>query len=72
MVFMRDGGAKQGHDAVAQHLIHRTLEAVHSVHHVVQGRVQQPLGSFRVEAADELRRVLEVSKEDRHLLAFAF
>ena len=72
MVFMRDGGAKQGHDAVAQHLIHGALEAVHRIHHALKGRVQQPLGGFRVYAADELCRVLEVGKEDRHLLAFAF
>jgi hypothetical protein len=72
MVFMGDGGAKQGHDAVAQHLIHRPLEAVHGVHHMAEGRVQQSLGGFRVYAADELRRVLEIGEEDRHLLAFAF
>ena len=72
MVFMRDGGAKQGHDAVAQHLIDGALEAVYRVHHALQGRVQQLLSDFRVKAADDLRRVLEVRKEHRHLLAFAF
>ena len=53
VVFVGNGGAKQGHDAVAQHLIHRALEAVHGVHHALQGRVEQALGGFRVEAADE-------------------
>jgi hypothetical protein len=39
---------------------------------MAEGRVQQPLGGFRVKAADELRRVLEVGKEDCHLFALAF
>ena len=45
---------------------------MHGVHHAVQGRVEQLLGSFRIEAADELRRVFDVGKQDRHLFAFAF
>jgi hypothetical protein len=39
---------------------------------VLKGRVQQPLGGFRVKAADELRRVLEVGKEYGDLLALTF
>jgi hypothetical protein len=52
VVFVRHGCAKQGHDAVAQYLIHRALVAVHGVHHVVQGGVQEGLGLFGVEVAD--------------------
>ena len=50
---MDNGRAKQGHNAVAQHLVYGALEAVHSVHHVLQGRVQQPLGDFWIEATNE-------------------
>jgi hypothetical protein len=45
---------------------------VHGVHHDVQRRVQKPAGLFRVEALDQLGRAFEVSKQHRHLFAFAF
>ena len=64
-------GHRQGRHAVARHLIYRALEAVHGGHHMVQGRVEELLRSFRDQAADEFGGVLEVSKEDGHLLAFA-
>ena len=72
VVFVGNGGAKQGHDAVAQHLVHRALEAVHGVHHAVDGWIEELLGGFRVEVADELRGVFEIGKEHRDLLALAF
>src|SRR2546428_2629216 len=50
----------------------RALEAVHSVHHVVQGGVQELLRSFGIQATDEFGGILEIGKEHRHLLAFAF
>ena len=72
MVFVGNGGAKQGHNAVAEHLVHRALEAVHGVHHAVQGRIEELLGGFGIEAADEFGGVFEVGKEHRDLLALAF
>jgi hypothetical protein len=72
VVFMGYGGAKQGHDAVTQHLIHRALEAVHGVHHVSQGRIKELLGGFGVEVADEFGGAFEIGKQHRHLLALAF
>jgi hypothetical protein len=48
-------GPKQGHNAVAQHLVDGTLIAVHRVHHGVQGRIQKLLGDFGVEATDEFQ-----------------
>ena len=47
VILMGHGRAKQRHDAVAQHLVHRALVAVHGVHHDVQGRVQELLGLLR-------------------------
>ena len=38
----------------------------------MEGRIEELLGSFRVEAADEFRRVFEIGKEHGDLLAFAF
>ncbi len=72
VVFMGNGRAKQGHDAIAQHLVHRALIAVHGVHHVVQGRVQELLGRFGVEVADQLGGAFEVGKQHGDLLALAF
>jgi hypothetical protein len=72
MVLVGNGGAKEGHNAVAEHLVDGTLEAVHSVHHVVEGGIEELLGGFGIEAPDKLRRVLEVGKEHGDLLALAF
>jgi hypothetical protein len=69
---MGNGSAKEGHDAVAQHLVHRAFKAVYGVHHAVDGRVQKLLGGFRVEVFDQLGRVFDVGKQHGHLLAFAF
>ena len=69
---MGNGGPEQGHDAVAQHLVDGALEAVHGVHHVVEGGIEELLGGFGVEAPDQLGRVLQVGKQHRDLLALAF
>ena len=63
---------KQGHNAIAQHLVHRALEAVYGVHHAMQGRVQEFLRRFGIEAFDQLGRVFDIGKQHRDLLAFAF
>ena len=51
VVLMGQRRPEEGHDAVAQHLVHRALEAVHGVHHSVQGGIEELLGGFRVEVA---------------------
>jgi hypothetical protein len=56
----------------AQYLVHRTLEAVHGVHHQVQRRVEEPPGLLRVEVPDQVGRAFEVGKQHRDLLALAF
>ena len=72
VVFVGQRRPEQRHDAITEHLVHRTLIAVHGLHHGVQGRVQDGPGLFRVEVADQLRRALEVGKQHRDLLALAF
>jgi replicative DNA helicase len=67
-----NGGAEQGHDAVAQHLVDGALEAVDGVHHQPKGRIEELLGGFGVEALDKPGRVLEVGEEDGDLFALAF
>jgi hypothetical protein len=68
VVFVGNGGAKQGHDAIAEHLVDGALEAVHGVHHAVDGRIEELLGGFGIETTDEFRRVLEIGKEHGDLL----
>jgi hypothetical protein len=69
---MGNGRPEEGHDAIAQHLVHRALEAVHGVHHVVQGRVQKPLRRFGVKALDQFGGIFNVGEQDSDLLALAF
>ena len=45
---------------------------MHRLHHVVNGGIEELLRGFGVEVPDQLRRVLDVGKQDRHLFAFAF
>ena len=49
MVFVGHRRPEQGHDAIAQHLVHGAFVAVHRVHHDMQRRIQQCLGRFRIE-----------------------
>src|SRR5438093_11345255 len=53
MGFMGNGRAKQGHNTVAEHLIDSALEAVHSVHHAVDGWIEQLLGGFGIKTPDD-------------------
>ena len=48
MVFMRDGGAEQGKDAIPKSLRHIALIAMHCIHHDVQSRIDNGAGFFRI------------------------
>jgi hypothetical protein len=65
-------GAEERHDAIAQDLVHRAFVAVDRVHHALQRGIQEALGGFGVEVADELRRALKIGKQHGHLFALAF
>ena len=56
MVFMSQRRAEQGHDAVAQHLIHRSLVVMDRVHHVLDHRVEEPPGLLGILIGQELER----------------
>ena len=47
VVFMGQWRAEQGHEAIAQNLVHGALEAMHGLHHGVQRRVQEAAGRLR-------------------------
>jgi hypothetical protein len=66
---MGDRRTEEGHDAIAQHLVHRALKAVHGLHHAAQGRVQELLGGLRVDISDQFGRVFDIGEQHRDLLA---
>ena len=59
VVFVGNRRTKQGHESVAEHLIHRTLEAVHRGHHMMESWIEELLGSFgsrpRTSSVESLR-----------------
>ncbi len=71
MVFMGDRRSEQRHNAVPQHLVHRALVAMDSLHHDMDCRLQELLSGFGVEVLDQLGRVLDVGEKDSNLLALA-
>jgi hypothetical protein len=72
MVFMRQGRAKQRHDAVTHDLVHGALKAVHGFHHALQHRIEELAGLLRVAVSQQFHGAFEVGKEHGHELALAF
>jgi hypothetical protein len=69
VIFMGNGGTKEGKDAIAQSLRHIPLVAMHGVHHEVQRGVDNRSCVFRVESFDERRGAFEIGKERGDRLA---
>src|SRR5207247_3943034 len=63
MVFVGDGGAKEGKDAIAGGLRHIALVAMDRVHHELKGGIDQAAGIFRIEVFNEIHRALDIGKE---------
>ena len=72
MIFVREWGAEERHNAIAQHLVDGAFVAVHGVHHALQRGIEELLGGFGVEVGDQLHGAFEVGKQHGDLLAFAF
>jgi hypothetical protein len=53
VIFVRHGRTKQGHDAIAQHLVHRPFKAVYGVHHALQRRIEEGLGRFGIQVTNQ-------------------
>jgi len=70
-VLVGDGGAEEGHDAVAEHVVDRALVAVDGVHHQRDGGVHQPPRLLEVDSFQQLHRAAEVREQRRHLLALS-
>ena len=69
MVFVGDGSAKEGEDAVAGGLHDEALIAMDRVHHQLQGRIDEAPGRFGIEAFNQGGGVFDVSKEGGNGLA---
>ena len=72
MILMSNGGAKERHDAVPHDLIDRPLVAVHGGHHVCQDRIEELPSLLGIALGQQFHGTLQVRKQHRHLLAFAF
>jgi hypothetical protein len=72
VVFMRNRGAKERHDAIAHDLIDRPFIAVHGLHHACEDGIEEGPGFFRVAVGQQLHRSLQIGKQNRHLFALAF
>jgi hypothetical protein len=51
---MGDGGSKQRHNAIAQHLVDGPLEAMHSIHQAFEDRVEELPGFLGVALGEQL------------------
>ena len=71
MIFVRQRGAEQGHDAVAHHLVDGALVVVDRFHHALEHRIQELARLLRVAIGQQLHRAFEVREQHGHLLALA-
>ena len=69
---MGNGGAKQGHDAIAQDLVDGALVAMHGVHHASRAGSRSCWAASGSRSRDQFRRAFEVGKQHRDLFALAF
>ena len=72
VVLVRNRRTEQGHDPVALHPVDGALVAADGVDHRVERRTQPQFRFFRVEVLDQIRRTLDVSEQNRDLLALTF
>jgi len=72
MILQRERGAEQRHDAVAHHLIHRSLVAVHRLDHFLQHRIEHRAGFLGVAIGKQLHRSFEIGEQDGDLFSLAF
>jgi hypothetical protein len=72
MIFMGERRPKEGHDAVAQHLIDRPLVAVHGLHHPFEDGIEDGPRLLWVAVGQQLHGAFEIGEEHCDLLALAF
>jgi hypothetical protein len=65
VVLLGQWGAEERHDAVAHHLGHRALVAVHGLHHALQHRVQHFACLLGVALGEQLEHHREAERHQR-------
>jgi hypothetical protein len=63
---------EEGHDPIAEELVHRALVAVNFGQHHLKGAIHQAMDFFRVEPFRERGEARDIHEENRHLLALPF
>jgi len=71
MVLVRDGRAEEGHEAVAQELVHGPLVAVDLGEHQLEGAIHELVDVLRVETLGQCGEARDVHEEDGDELALA-
>jgi hypothetical protein len=71
VVFVAQWRAEERHDPIAHHLVHRPLEAMDGIHHVLEHRIEDLPRLFGVAVSQQFHRAPEIGEEYRDLLAFA-
>jgi hypothetical protein len=72
MIFMRQRGAEQRHDAVAHDLIHGALVLMNRGHHPLKHRVEELARLLGIAIGQQLHGAFQIGKQDRDLFAFTF
>jgi hypothetical protein len=72
VVLVRDGRSEQGHEAIAEELVHGSLQAMDFRERQLEERVEQAVHGLRAKTLRELCRVRHVTEQDGHLLALTF
>jgi hypothetical protein len=72
VVLVRDRGAEERHDAVAEELVDRALVTVDRLEHDLERPVDDRVDVFGIEPLGHRREAGDVGEHDRHLLALAF
>ena len=71
VVLVGERRAEERHDAVAHHLVHGALVAVHRLHHPLEHRIEQAARLLGIPIGEQLHRALEIGEQHRDLLALA-
>src|SRR6266542_2806185 len=72
MILMRQRRTKEGHNSVAQNMIHRAFVPMHFFHHVLDHSLKKFARFFGITVGEQLHRAFHIGKQHRDLLALAF
>jgi hypothetical protein len=71
VVLVGEGGAEEGHDPIAHHLVHGALVAVDGVHHQREEGIENLARLLGIAVGEQLHGALEIGEEHGDLLALA-